>query len=136
MTGKPAGARPNRTGDPWQRKSDGRWCARVWPADGSTGKPRYVYGTTREQVTAKLAVITAADGALEAGKAVVAKPVRVTLNIPPELYRQLRRWTGTAADEIGAPQVSQQDALRAMIEVTTRDKSIGIVTIDWLRHHP
>ena len=27
------------------------------------------------------------------------KPVRVTLNIPPELYRQLRKWTDAAADE-------------------------------------
>ena len=31
------------------------------------------------------------------------KPVRVTLNIPPALYRQLRKWTDSAADEIGVP---------------------------------
>jgi hypothetical protein len=30
VTGKPAGARPNREGKPWKR-ADGRWEARVWP---------------------------------------------------------------------------------------------------------
>jgi hypothetical protein len=59
--------------------------------------------------------------------------VRVTLNIPADLYRQLRKWTGTAADEIGAHQVSQQDALRAMITAVVADKSIGLVVIDLLR---
>lgn len=42
MTGKPAGARPNREGKPWKR-TDGRWCARVWPPEGGIDtKPRYV----------------------------------------------------------------------------------------------
>jgi hypothetical protein len=62
-----------------------------------------------------------------------SKPVRVTLNIPPELYRQLRKWTDSAADAIGVPQVSQQDALRAMLTAVTLDKSIGLVVIDLLR---
>lgn len=61
------------------------------------------------------------------------KPVRVTLNIPPKLYRQLRKWTDAAADEIGVPQVSQQDALRAMLTAVTLDKSIGLVVTDLLR---
>lgn len=59
--------------------------------------------------------------------------VRVTLNIPPDLYRQFRKWTDHAADELGAPQVSQQDALRAMITAITLDPSIGLVVIDLLR---
>lgn len=42
-------------------------------------------------------------------------PVRVTLNMPPELFRQLRAWCEFAADELDRPRVSVQDALRAMV---------------------
>lgn len=53
MTGKPAGARPNREGKPWKR-GDGRWAMRVWPPEGTIDrKPRYVYGKTRNEVKAK-----------------------------------------------------------------------------------
>jgi hypothetical protein len=45
------------------------------------------------------------------------KPVRVTLNLPPDLFRQLDRWTREAADTIDAPRVGVQDALRAMVRV-------------------
>jgi hypothetical protein len=48
-----------------------------------------------------------------------AKPARVTLNLPPELYRELVRWTGTAADAIDVPRVGVQEALRAMVRVMT-----------------
>jgi hypothetical protein len=47
------------------------------------------------------------------------KPVRVTLNFPPELFRQLDRWTRDAADTIDAPRVGVQDAVRAMVRVIT-----------------
>lgn len=45
------------------------------------------------------------------------KPVRVTLNFPPDLFRQLDGWTREAADAIGAPRVGVQDAVRAMVRV-------------------
>ena len=49
MTGKPAGARPNREGKPWKR-ADGRWQARAYPPEGGIDtKPRYVYGKTRKE---------------------------------------------------------------------------------------
>jgi hypothetical protein len=48
-------------------------------------------------------------------------PVRVTLNIPPELFRQLSHWLESAADTLDAPRVSQQDALRAMIWAVVND---------------
>jgi hypothetical protein len=47
------------------------------------------------------------------------KPARITLNLPPELYRQLQQWTTMAAEAIDVPRVSQQDALRVMIRVIT-----------------
>jgi hypothetical protein len=46
-----------------------------------------------------------------------AKPVRVTLNFPPDLFRQLDGWTRDAADTIGVPRVGVQDAVRAMVRV-------------------
>jgi integrase len=55
VTGKPAGARPNREGKPWKR-ADGRWCARAWPQAKDTSgppRPRYVYGKTRREVIEK-----------------------------------------------------------------------------------
>ena len=50
------------------------------------------------------------------------KPARVTLNMPPELYRELDRWTSSAAEAIGVSRVSIQDALRAMVQAGMRDK--------------
>jgi hypothetical protein len=139
----------NRAGRPWQRK-DGRWAARAYPPDG--GKPKMVYGTTEEEVIDRqyeaehgqdpeqlaAAIIEGTTPAqVRIRETLKPKPVRVTLNIPPELYRQLRKWTDTAADEIGAHQVSQQDAVRAMIAATVLDKSIGLVVVDLLRReHP
>jgi hypothetical protein len=55
-----------------------------------------------------------------AGKtAIRTKPARVTLNLPPELYRQLQRWTDSAAETIDVPRVGVQEAMRAMIRVIT-----------------
>jgi hypothetical protein len=54
--------------------------------------------------------------------AVRTKPARITLNLPPELYRQLVRWTDSAAETIDVPRGGDQDALRAMIRVITADQ--------------
>jgi hypothetical protein len=46
-------------------------------------------------------------------------PARITLNLPPALYRELLRWADGAAETIDVPRVGVQDALRAMIRVMT-----------------
>lgn len=52
--GKPKGARPNQEGKPWQRESDGRWCMRLYPPEGTIWKkPKYVYGQTRAECKKK-----------------------------------------------------------------------------------
>jgi hypothetical protein len=51
------------------------------------------------------------------------KPARITLNLPPELYRELIRWTGTAAEAIDVPRVGVQEALRAMVRVVTEGQA-------------
>lgn len=47
------------------------------------------------------------------------KPARVTLNLPPELYRQLNRWADSAAEQLDVPRVGVQESLRAMVRVVT-----------------
>jgi hypothetical protein len=57
-----------------------------------------------------------------AGKtAIRSKPVRITLDLSPELYRQLTRWADAAAITLDVPRVALADAMRAMIRVTTEN---------------
>src|SRR5256885_1621085 len=51
--------------------------------------------------------------------AIRSKPVRITLDLSPELYRQLTRWAHSAAIELDVPRVALADAVRAMIRVST-----------------
>lgn len=62
---------------------------------------------------------TSSDVRPVSGPPVQAKPARVTLNMPPELYRQLTRWADSAAETIGVPRVGVQESLRAMLRVIT-----------------
>jgi hypothetical protein len=61
------------------------------------------------------------------------KPARVTLNLPPELYRQLARWCDSAAVAVDSPRVSIQDALRTMIRTTLRETAVTGAMLDDLR---
>jgi hypothetical protein len=47
--------------------------------------------------------------------AIRSKPVRITLDLSPELYRELTGWADSAAIALGVPRVSLADAVRAMI---------------------
>jgi hypothetical protein len=61
-------------------------------------------------------------GAAPAGRtAIRSKPVRITLDLNPELYRQLTHWADAAAIELNVPRVALADAMRAMIRVTTEN---------------
>ena len=61
----------------------------------------------------------AEPGAGPAGRtAIRSKPVRITLDLSPELYRQLIGWADAAAVTLGVPRVSLADAMRAMIRVS------------------
>ena len=50
--------------------------------------------------------------------AIRSDPVRITVDLSPELYRELTVWADTAAITLGVPRVSLADAVRAMIRVT------------------
>jgi hypothetical protein len=76
----------------------------------------------RDQRKAQMAAAAArrADaGAPPAGRtAIRSKPVRITLDLSPELYRQLTRLADSAAITLDVPRVALADAVRAMIRVT------------------
>ena len=60
----------------------------------------------------------AAPGAGPAGRtAIRSEKVRITLDLTPELYRQLTAWAAEAAVTLDVPRVSLADAVRAMIRV-------------------
>ena len=79
--------------------------------------------TERERRKAQMAAAALSrtePGALPAGRtAIRSKPVRITLDLSPELYRELTQWTHSAAIELDVPRVALADAVRAMIRVTT-----------------
>jgi hypothetical protein len=79
----------------------------------------------REQRKAQMAAAAARrtePGAPPAGRtAIRSKPVRITLDLNPELYRQLTQWADAAAIELNVPRVALADAMRAMIRVTAEN---------------
>jgi hypothetical protein len=78
--------------------------------------------THREQRKAQMAAAAtrrAEPDARPAGRtAIRSKPVRITLDLSPELYRQLTRLADSAAITLDVPRVALADAVRAMIRVT------------------
>jgi hypothetical protein len=81
--------------------------------------------TQREQRKAQMAAAAARrsepDARPPGRTAIRSKPVRITLDLSPELYRELTNWAGSAAIELDVPRVALADAVRAMIRVTIQD---------------
>jgi hypothetical protein len=79
----------------------------------------------REKSKARMAAAAARrtePGARPAGRtAIRSKPVRITLDLNPELHRELTMWAESAAIALDVPRVSLADAVRAMIRVTTEN---------------
>ena len=73
----------------------------------------------KAQMTAAAARRTEADARPAGRTAIRSKPVRITLDLSPELYRQLTSWAHSAAVELDVPRVALADAVRAMIKVST-----------------
>jgi hypothetical protein len=72
----------------------------------------------KAQMAAAAARRTEPDARPAGQTAVRSKPVRVTLDLSPELHRQLTQWAHSAAVELDVPRVALADMVRAMIRVT------------------
>jgi hypothetical protein len=81
--------------------------------------------TERERRKAQMTAAAVRRAGPEAGPAghtaIRSKPVRITLDLSPELYRQLTRWADSAAVALGVPRIPLADAMRAMIRVATEN---------------
>jgi hypothetical protein len=79
----------------------------------------------REQRKAQMAAAAARrsePAARPAGRtAIRSKPVRITLDLSPELYRELTRWADSAAVALDVPRIALADAMRAMIRVAAEN---------------
>jgi hypothetical protein len=84
-----------------------------------------VMTSQREQRKAQMAAAAgrrAEPDARPAGRtAIRSKPVRITLDLSPELYRQLNAWADAAAVSLGVPRLPLAEAVRAMIRVAADD---------------
>jgi hypothetical protein len=75
----------------------------------------------KAQMAAAAARRTEPDAKPAGRTAIRSKPVRITLDLSPELYRQLTRWADEAAVELDVPRVALADAVRAMIRIAADD---------------
>jgi hypothetical protein len=73
----------------------------------------------KAQMTAAAARRTEPGAHLAGRTAIRSKPVRITLDLSPELHRQLTHWAHSAAIELDVPRIALADAVRAMIRVAT-----------------
>jgi hypothetical protein len=72
----------------------------------------------KAQMTAAAARRAEPDARPAGRTAIRSKPVRITLDLSPELYRQLTQWAASAAIALDVPRVPLADAVRAMIRAT------------------
>lgn len=92
--------------------------------------------TQREQRQAQMTAAAARRaelGARPPGRtAIRSKPVRITLDLSPELHRQLTQWAASAAITLDVPRVALADAVRAMIRATAEspDKALELLRED------
>ena len=90
--------RANREGRVYQRGSDKRWVGVVWPPEVIGGKPRYVYGKSREEARAKK----------EALEAELADAVPGAAGKDTTLARYLEHWlTRTLPQMVAAGNLAQ-----------------------------
>lgn len=93
----------------------------------------------REQRKAQMAAAAARrtePDARPAGRtAIRSKPIRITLDLSPELYRQLTHWADSAAIALDVPRVALADAVRAMIRVTAENPGAVLERLRLDREH-
>lgn len=61
------------------------------------------------------------------------KPVRLTVDMTPELHRKLKRWAADAADEIEAADVPLAEVVRALVRRLAEDDQLAAQVLEDLR---
>jgi hypothetical protein len=62
--------------------------------------------------------------AQRAAAAVRVKPVRLSLDLPPQNYRALKATCADLADELGAARVTTSEVLRALVTMVNQDPDV------------
>jgi hypothetical protein len=86
----------------------------------------------QNRMTAAAARRAAPDAAPAGRTAIRTKPVRVSLDLDPDLYRQLLQWTVTHGGETGTPRLSLADTLRALVR-SLDDAVVTSIALEHLR---
>jgi hypothetical protein len=73
------------------------------------------------------------DAAPAGETALRSKPVRITVDLTPELYRRLTHWTTTAAEDIDAIKLPLAAVIRALIHTADTDPAVRDRVVDHLR---
>ncbi|MFC7429951.1 hypothetical protein [Nocardia tengchongensis] len=69
------------------------------------------------------------------GATVRQKPIRRTVDLPPEMYRRLVEWQGQAADTLGKSRVTSQDVFVALVYQLLSDPKLENSVLDRLGHN-
>ena len=92
--------------------------------------------TQREQRIAQMTAAAArraeADARPPGRTAIRSKPIRITVDLSPELYRQLSNWAASAAIGLDVPRVALADAVRAMIRAAAEspDEALELLRLE------
>jgi hypothetical protein len=96
----------------------------------------------RDELSANATRMRARRAAAAAGDAepkpatapvVRAKPVRKTVDLPPQRYAALTSWCAATAVELGVSRVTGQDVLNALTERLLQDETLADAIRDDLR---
>ena len=87
----------------------------------------------RDRMMAAATRRTEPDAAPAGRSAVRSKPVRITVDLDPEVYRALTAWTTGAAEELDVPRLTLADAIRAMVRATANNDKISAIVVETIR---
>jgi sRNA-binding protein len=76
---------------------------------------------------------TEPDAAPAGKSAVRSKPVRITVDLDPEVYRVLTGWTSEAAEALDVPRLTLADAIRAMVRATAGNDKMTAIVVEAIR---
>lgn len=65
--------------------------------------------------------------------AVRTKPVRTTVDLHPELHRQLKRWASDASETLDATDVPTAEVIRALLRLLLEDDHVNDAVLERLR---